>query len=65
MGPGPIPWTAVEEYADRARFDRDQREALHYHIRDLDEVYLKHYASELEKASKKKPPAPGGKGRGR
>lgn len=37
-GGGPIKWTAIVQYADYHQFDEDQREALIYHCRALDQV---------------------------
>lgn len=42
MGPGPIWWNTVQEYCDRYGLDEEQTEAMHYHIRELDTVFLKH-----------------------
>jgi hypothetical protein len=33
---GPIMWTAVEQYALAYDLDQEQREALHYHVRQMD-----------------------------
>lgn len=53
MGPGPIPWLAIDDYADRLRLDDDQREALHYHVRALDQVYLAHHAKVMADEAKR------------
>lgn len=36
---GVIPYLAIEEYMDRHSIYRDQRADVHYHIRNLDNVY--------------------------
>lgn len=38
---GPIPWDKIEDFCDRLEVDDDQREALHFHISALDEVFMK------------------------
>src|SRR5690606_27660978 len=45
LGPGPIPWTAVEQYAQLLGFDREQTEDLHHHVRAMDRAYLEHWRS--------------------
>lgn len=47
---GPIPWTAVSEWCDRAEADTDLRDAMHHHIRALDLEYLRYKASKRPKA---------------
>lgn len=42
MGIGPVPWTAIEAWADAHGYDDDHREDLHYHVEALDAVYMKH-----------------------
>lgn len=41
---GPIPWTAIKQWADEYDLDADLREDLFYYIAVLDEEYLKHHA---------------------
>lgn len=41
MQVGPIPWTVVRTYANELGFDQDQTEALHYHIRMMDDEFLR------------------------
>jgi hypothetical protein len=62
MGPGPIPWTAIEQYARADRLNADDSWVLHNVIRQLDNVWLDFKAKTVPKT----PPAakPGGK-RGR
>lgn len=49
-GEGPIPWSEVENYADRLELDEDEREELHFHIRQLDATYFKHLEHKRENA---------------
>ncbi len=49
MGEGPIPWIAIEQYAQLNDIVGDQREMLHFHIRQLDNAYLQHRASKMNK----------------
>ena len=44
MAVGPIPWLAVHEYANWYELDDDQRDALHYHVNEMDSAYFKHTA---------------------
>ena len=44
FGNGPIWWKTVQDYAKDNEFSDDQREDLHYHIREMDTVYMKHLA---------------------
>lgn len=37
---GPIPWSAIERYAEANDIEGDQREDLHFHVRALDRAYL-------------------------
>jgi len=41
MGIGPIPWTAVMQYAERVGFDRFNTDLFAHVIRSMDAVYLK------------------------
>ena len=43
MGPGPIPWTGVQEYCGYYGLDDEQQEDMHYFITELDHAYLKWY----------------------
>lgn len=49
FGPGPIPWSAVRDYAEAHRFDVEQTEDLLYYVSKMDEAYIK-YASEKAKS---------------
>jgi hypothetical protein len=42
FGAGPIPWTAVQEFAERARMSEDQADDLHYYVEAMDSAYLGH-----------------------
>jgi hypothetical protein len=48
-GAGPIPWTVLQEYADRHEFDPDQRELLVYFIGMMDHTYQKWVSKEQDK----------------
>lgn len=44
MGVGPIPWTAISEYALRnGVFDPDDFDELVHHVRALDTTFLEHH----------------------
>ena len=49
---GPIPWTAMMEWADRRMLDDDQRESLEYLAAKMDEAYLNHKAKKLSERIK-------------
>ena len=40
MGFGPIAWMTVQGYCELRGFDSEQTEAMHYHCRALDSVWL-------------------------
>ena len=42
MGPGRIPWTAMNEYAREQDLDQETRERLFYLIKSMDDAYLDH-----------------------
>jgi hypothetical protein len=54
MGDGRIPWTAVQKYADVHGYEGELLEALHYHIRALDDAWLRHVQGERERDRKGK-----------
>lgn len=54
MGEGPIPWTAMEQWATSLGMDEEEREDVHYLVRRLDNAFLEHQA-------KKRAPKKGGK----
>ena len=43
-GVGKISWLQVEEYCDRMEVYGSQRDIMHYHIQNLDQVYLEFQA---------------------
>lgn len=47
-GDGYIPWTAIDEYCDRLGLSDDQREDMHYYIREMDEQYHQYREAEAE-----------------
>jgi hypothetical protein len=57
---GPIPWTAVNQWARAHQLSEEQEEDLLYHIERMDEVYLK-----FKDKKAKPPPAPKLKGKSR
>lgn len=59
FGAGPIPWTAIHEYATRYRLTGDRFESFRTVIRRMDGVALDVWNVEKDKGSKK------GKGKGR
>jgi hypothetical protein len=46
MEVGPIPWTAVQGYGTAHRYDDEQLDALHHHVRALDQRYLQWLAKQ-------------------
>jgi len=52
-GPGPIPWTAIVEYADRAGLELDVEAGFVRVIRAMDAAYLEWYAKKAEAMRKK------------
>lgn len=42
MAEGPIPWTAIRSYCDELELWGEQRDDMFFHIRALDNEYLKH-----------------------
>jgi len=42
MSSGPIWWTTVQEYCNLLKLSEEQTEAMHFHIKEMDLVYLKH-----------------------
>lgn len=49
MGPGPIWWDTIQTYCERTNLDDIQTEAMHHHVKNMDEVYLKHVDSKKPK----------------
>jgi hypothetical protein len=58
---GPIPWTAIDRYAERTGLDPDNDEVLYddliFFIESLDEVYRKWEQAKVESANKSKKPS--------
>lgn len=46
MGEGPIPWTSIERYCDAFGIEGEQREDMHFFLREMDRAYLGHRAKE-------------------
>lgn len=44
MGEGPIPWTALDQWAARLGLDEEERGDLFYLVRRIDNAYLEHLA---------------------
>ncbi len=51
MSEGPIPWTAVRDYANELGLVDDQREDFFVLMRDMDTVYMTHRASKAKRDS--------------
>lgn len=51
MGEGPIPWTAIQRYAEVEAYPHPEN--LHSIISAIDAAYLKHKAKQQEKKRKK------------
>jgi len=52
MSMGPIPWTAMSEYADRNEFVGEQREDLFRHMNALDSWFLDYHMKKAKKPGK-------------
>lgn len=46
MGPSPIPWTSIVQYAAAFDFSEEQTEDLLYHIKKMDFWHLKRIAEQ-------------------
>lgn len=53
LGTGPIPWTAIDQYAMRYGYEGEEFEYLERLVRALDDAFLKYQADKKDK--------PGGK----
>lgn len=42
MSAGPIWWDTIQTYCEAKGLDEDQTDAMHQHIKALDQEYLKH-----------------------
>lgn len=40
MGPGPIPWTAINQYARAYDYSEEQEEDLQFYVSRMDQAYL-------------------------
>jgi len=51
--PGPIPWTAIDQYAERVKITEDELlyDDLVFYIRKMDETYLRISQEEQERQS--------------
>lgn len=52
MGEGPIPWTALDQWAGRLGLDEEERGDLFYLVRRLDNAYLEHVSKKRSKGGK-------------
>lgn len=43
-GLGPVPWSAINDFASTFELDEFQRDDLHYYVRVLDNAYIEHYS---------------------
>lgn len=48
---GPIPGWCIGEYSDRLELTEDEEEDLYYHIRKMDEAFLKYNARKNKEKS--------------
>ena len=48
MGMGPIPWSAIRDYAVTFDFDEDQHEDLYHFIRVMDNAFIEHHRNKKE-----------------
>lgn len=53
MGLGPIPWTAIDQYCNSTGIEGEQRDDFFYHVKKLDESYLKYEKKKQDKESQK------------
>lgn len=44
FGLGPIWWDTIQRYCDVHGIVGEQAEDMHYHIREMDTVYMKHHS---------------------
>ena len=55
-GVAPIPWTAVEQWADKEELDEEQNQRLHLILGRMDKAYSEWAEQD---GNKSKPPSPG------
>lgn len=58
MSIGPIPWTAIVQYAGFYNLEPDVGEAFVDIIREMDQAYVKYQEDERERNKPKKKPKP-------
>lgn len=51
---GPIPWTAINDYAIYLGLDEDQQEDMHHFVRELDNEYVRHESKKASASIKNK-----------
>lgn len=61
MSLGPIPWSAIKDYAETFELDEAQQEDLFYLVRAMDNAYLDHRSKEKPKSP---PPGQGSSSKG-
>jgi hypothetical protein len=49
MAEGPIPWGAIEQWCGSLQLNEEEREDMHYLVRQLDNCYLQFRASKRPK----------------
>ena len=49
MAEGPIPWTAVREYASQYQLDEDEFESMVFIIQKMDSEYLGYRAKQMKR----------------
>lgn len=49
MEMGPIPWKVVHDYCVSYGIDGDQKEEMHYHIKQLDSAFLDFHKKKVKK----------------
>lgn len=53
FGDGPIPFSAISDWARAIELDQDQTEDLHYYISTLDAAYMEHVRKKTPKGKGK------------
>ena len=48
FGPGPIPWSSVEDYGRRHELDDETMADLHHHVRAMDTAYLEYTSRKID-----------------
>jgi len=52
-GIGPIGWDVIQYWGESSGLSSDQKEALHYHVKAMDEKYIAHYSKKNSSTPKK------------